>query len=498
MTTPLKILHITPELAPLMSTGGLAEVAQALPIALRAKGHDVRVAMPKYRSIPDAAAGRPYCICEADFLHKKEFGALRVSVIPDTDIPLYLIEHEGYFGRQAPYSDGAYEYADNAERFCFFCLAVLHGIPQLDWIPDVIHCHDWHCAMLPVYLRTRFNSHPLWHNTPTVLTIHNLAFQGRYGAEKFPQTGFDDALMHQDLEYYGDINLLKAGILNATKISTVSPRYAEEIQTSDYGEGLDGILRQRRSDLVGILNGANYAVWNPKTDPFIAAPFSAVDPSGKAECKRALQVRVGLPQESETPVFSLISRLSWQKGIDLIMDDLDSLFTQPAQLIVLGTGDRDLEARLRAAKERYPDRISINFAFDSALAHAMQAGADFLLMPSRFEPCGLSQIFAMKYGTIPIVRRTGGLADTVKDWNAVYRKNNSATGLSFVPRTPQALTRALLRAQELYADKTELTQVRKNAMQADYSWDRSCAQYIQLYEEAIHSTRYPETLSIGA
>jgi starch synthase len=397
-----------------------------------------------------------------------------------------------------PYSDGLHEYSDNAERFSFFCLAILHGIPQLDWVPDVIHCHDWHSAMIPVYLRTRFNSHPVWKGVPTLLTIHNLAFQGRYGAEKFPQTGLDGAYFAQDMEYHGDINLLKAGIISATKLSTVSPRYAEEIQTLDYGEGLDGVLQNRCNDLVGILNGANYDLWNPQTDKQIPAKYSIGRMTGKVKCKAALQERMGLPIEPDIPLFGAVSRLSWQKGIDLIAESLAGLFEHPAQVVILGTGDKDLEDRLRWAESQYPGRFRAQFAFDRELSHWIQAGSDFLLMPSRFEPCGLSQIYALKYGTIPIVRRTGGLADSVQDWNAVNRANDTATGLSFVPRTPQALSRCLSRALELYATPKEFKIVRKTAMNQDYSWEHSCEQYIKLYESAIKSLRQPVALFVGS
>lgn len=484
---PFKILFVTSELSPLISTGGLAEVAGSLPRALRAQGHDVRVIMPCYRGIPDRYRGEPYCLCEAELGEQTQYGQMRKSAVPDSDIPLYLIEHEGYFGREKPYGVGAYEYSDNAERFCFFCLAVLHAVPQLHWQPDVIHCHDWHTAALPVFLRTRYEASPLWGRTPTVFTIHNLSFQGRYGVDKLPSTGIDMGLFQDGrIEYQGDINLLKGAIAFSTKINTVSPRYAEEIQTLEYGDGLDGMLRTRAADISGILNGVDYDIWDPETDPHIPANYSETDLAGKAACKKALQATFGLPQR-DVPLFGILSRLYWQKGLSLAADVLDLLVGMDAQLAVLGTGDPELEARFSQAAARYPENIGVALRFDVALSHQVLAGSDFLLMPSRYEPCGLAQMYAMAYGTVPIVRRTGGLADSVRDLNPVHRKHGNATGFSFVPMTSQALGRAVEEAVALFKKNTEFQKVRRADMAEDFSWDRSCQQYVELYREAVAS-----------
>ncbi len=485
MSKSLKILFVTPELSPLVSTGGLAEVAGALPRALRAAGHDVRVIMPCYRDIPEESRGESYCLCEAELNGRKEYGNLRVSKVPDSDIPLYLIEHHGYFSREKPYGVGAYEYTDNAERFCFFCLAALHGIPQTQWTPDVVHCHDWHTAALPVFLRTRFAGHPFWGRVPTVFTIHNLAFQGRYGADKLGQTGLDPSLFHVGcLEYEGDLNLMKGAIAFSTKINTVSPRYAREIQTLEYGDGLDGMLRTRSGDVSGILNGVDYDIWDPETDPYIAANYSETELSGKAKCKAALQRRFNLPQ-IDVPLFGIVSRLYWQKGISLLADAMDAVTGMDAQLAILGTGDPDLESRLAHASHCFPGKVGLALKFDAALAHQVMAGSDFMLMPSRYEPCGLAQMYAMAYGAIPVVRRTGGLADSVRDYNLAHRRHGTATGISFVPMTPQALTRAMRRALDLYAAPEQLHGVRMACMREDFSWDRSCQDYVRLYREAM-------------
>ena len=481
----LKILFVTSELAPLVSTGGLADVAGALPKALHARGHDVRVAMPCYRSIPEAHRGTPYCYCEADLGKKMAHGSLRQSLVPGTTIPLYFIEHEGYFGREKPYGVGAYEYDDNAERFCFFSLALLHGVPQTGWMPDVIHCHDWHTAAIPAYVRTRHGIDPAWHGKPTLFTIHNLAFQGRYGAEKFASTGLEPWLFTPEyLEYEGDMNLMKAAIAFATKINTVSPRYAREIQTLEYGAGLDGMLRTRSADLSGILNGVDYATWSPEIDPHIARQYSKSDLRGKSACKREVQAAFGLPKR-DVPLFGVVSRLFWQKGVDLIVDALDRILAEDLQLVVLGTGDPHLEQRLLSAMRQYLSKMSVKLGFDVPLSHQVQAGSDFLLMPSRYEPCGLSQLYSLAYGTVPIVRRTGGLADSVKDLNAVHKKHGTATGIVFVPLTPEALHKSVVRALDLYRDPAALLAVRQAGMREDYSWEQACVHYEALYREAI-------------
>ena len=489
MGKSLKILFVTSELAPLVSTGGLAEVAGALPRALRARGHDVRVAIPRYRQIPDAAAGEQYCLCVADFGDRKAHGALRQAVVPGTDIPLYLVEHEGYFGRETPYGTGAYEFMDNAERFCFFCLALLHGIPQTGWKPDVVHCHDWHTAPLPAFLKTRWRSDAYWGGMPSLFTIHNLAFQGRYGAEHYAATGLPAELFHPGcMEFEGDMNLMKGAIHFADKISTVSPRYAKEIQTLNYGAGLHGVLGGRADDLYGILNWVDTNDWNPAQDPHLAAVYSAGDLAGKKACKAALQKTLGL-EPGKPPVFGLVTRLYWQKGVDLLLDAMDRIMEHKLQIAVLGAGDPDLEARLTAAAAKYPGRVGLYLGYNNALAHQVIAGSDFLVMPSRYEPCGLAQMYALAYGTVPIVRRTGGLADSVVNATAATLKDGTANGLSFMPVTPGALARAVDRAMELWRKPATLEKLRRAGMARDLSWDRSCRAYAALYEKTMAEVR---------
>jgi len=483
-----KILYYTAELTPLLSTGGLAEVASSLPRALKADGHDVRLIMPCYASIPPEHRGEQRCMVVADLGTHHAHGALRESRVPGTDIPLYLVEHEGYFGRPRPYGSDAYEYEDNAERFCFFSIAGLDGIRQTGWRPDVVHCHDWHTAPVPTYLRTMLDSDPFWGGMATVFTVHNLAFQGRYRAHRFASTGFPrEYFSPEAFEYEGDMNLMKACVKFAHKLTTVSPRYAKEIQTLEYGEGLDGVLRTRAQDLRGILNGVDYTIWNPEIDPYTTATYSAEDLSGKEQCKAALQASFGLPVKPDVPLFGIVSRLVWQKGIDLLVDAMEDLAGLGVQVAVLGTGTDDLEHRVWEATQRFPEQVAVYYGYDIPRSHQLQAGCDFFLMPSRYEPCGLSQLYALRYGTIPIVRRTGGLADSVHDLNAVHRRKGTATGIVYVPNTPQSIVRSVRRAVDLYRDKDVLAAVMRAGMQADFSWGRSCELYARCYAEAMRA-----------
>lgn len=482
---PLKILFACSELSPLVTSGGLGDVAAALPRALRAQGHDVRLALPCYRSLPVEVRGEPACMCVADLGAKTAWGALRVSTIPGTDIPLYLIEHEAYFGRERPYGTGAYEYDDNAERFCFFCLALLHGVPQTHWRPDLVHCHDWHTAAIPAYVKTRLAHTEAWRGMPTVLTIHNLAYQGRYKARFLPYTGLGWDLFTPDcLEFYGDINLMKGGIAFASLVNAVSPRYAKEIQTPQYGEGLDGFLRTRTNSLYGILNGVDYTQWNPRTDPHIVEPYGPDDFRGKERCKVALQRRLGLPQRA-APLIGMITRLYWQKGVDLVARAMDSVMRLDLQLVILGTGDPFYERMLAGSIAKYPEKARLLTQFDVALSHQIQAGSDFFLLPSRYEPCGLSQMYSLAYGTVPIVRETGGLADTVRPITPANLRKGRATGIVFRPVSPEAIVASIAQAIRLYESPEVFRAVRVAGMKEDFSWERSSRAYVRLYRRAM-------------
>lgn len=484
MPEPLKILYVTAEAMPLMKTGGLGDVSYALPKALRAMGHDCRIALPGYLSAAKHAWGQHVATCTA-VLDVPIHGALRQSELPGSEVPLYLVEHKDYFWREHPYVSAGREYPDNLERFCFFCLATLDGIAKTGWIPDLIHCHDWHTAPIPAYIKTRCIDDPHWSNMPTVFTIHNMAYQGRYSSTLMPKTGLGwELFTPKYLEFYGDINLMKAGIIFASKINTVSVTYAKEIQTEVAGHGLEGVLRSRAQDLSGIANGVDTAVWNPAIDKRIPANFHSTNMAGKAVCKSALQQRMKLPH-TNAPMFGMVTRLVWDKGLDLLLSCLDDLLRRDVQLVLLGSGDAVFEDALRNTQSKYPNKMAVYLGYDEDLAHQVYAASDFYLMPSRTEPCGLSQMYAMLYGALPVVHRTGGLADTVVDATPTNIEKGYATGLVFASWSERAFQNMIARALKLYRDPDRLASVRRNAMGQDFSWERSAAAYVELFREAM-------------
>ncbi|MBI2422058.1 MAG: glycogen synthase GlgA [Candidatus Hydrogenedentes bacterium] len=479
----MKILHVTSECSPLLSTGGLAEVSASLPKALLEHGHEVRLAMPFYQSIDRKYAGIKSGMCCARLGYGEEWGSFYRSTLPYGGVPLYLIEHEGFFGRPRPYDDGQQDYWDNAARFSFFCLAVLDIIKHEGWQPDIIHCHDWQTAALPVFLKTRYKDDPFWAPVKTLFTIHNLNFQGRYPGHAYIQTGLPGELFNPDgLEYQGDLNLMQGAIRYADALNTVSPRYAQEIQTLEYGAGMDLALRARKNDLYGILNGIDYDAWHPSHDAHIKRPFDMVELAGKSECKRALQTEFALPLEMR-PLYCVVSRLTWQKGIDLIIDMLPRLANDEIQMIVLGTGETSLEQRLLQAADAHKEWLRVALTYDPALSHRIIAGSDYFLMPSRYEPCGLTQMYSMIYGALPVVRRTGGLYDTVLPLNPVNVKHGRANGIGFMPKTVGALHAAMRQSIRLYRTEQQFRPVQCRAMLEDFSWAVSSKVYESLYEK---------------
>lgn len=483
MARNFRVLMVGTEVAPLVSSGGLADVMAALPKALRKQGMDVRIIMPAFRQIPHDQRGPYVGAVSVPIRDARQTGAIRETICPDSGVPLYLVEHEAYYGREALYGSSAHEYYDNPERFAFFCHAVLQGMPQVGWKPDIIQCHDWHTAIIPILLKTRLRDDPYWREVRSLFTIHNIAFQGRYSVDRFDMTGLDRALFENGtLEYEGDFNLMKGAIQFADALNTVSPRYALEIQTLEYGCGLHGLLAGRSKDLYGILNGVDYTVWNPETDPHIPARYTADDPAGKAACKQALQQAMRLPEKTDVPLVGVVSRLYWQKGIDLMLDALPNLVQMGFQLAILGSGDHALERRLEDAIPRFPGQVGVYLGYNAGLSHLVFAGSDFFLMPSRYEPCGLTQMYALAYGSIPIVRRTGGLADTVAHATERSIRSKKATGISFVPKTPGAITRAAARARSLYDDPATRAAVARTGMSQRFSWENSAREYLRLYE----------------
>ncbi|MDI3281416.1 MAG: glycogen synthase GlgA [Bacillota bacterium] len=486
----LKILLVSPEVVPFAKVGGLADVAGSLPKALATLGegelgHDVRVALPRYQRI---AGGRYRTDFPVPMGPRQETAIIRETNIEaklgevKREIPVYLVDNYHYFNRE-----GIYAYGDDAERFAFFCKAVLEMLPRLGFQPDVIHCNDWQTGLIPLYLRTKYRHDPFYSRMAAVYTIHNLQYQGNFDRAILPLLGIGDELFHPEgVEFYGTVSFMKAGLQFADVLSTVSPTYAEEIKTPELGERMDGLLRKRADDLYGIVNGINYHEFNPQTDPRLWFNYDKDHPEGKRENKRALQQELRLPVR-ELPLLGVISRLVSQKGIDLLAPVLDDLMQLDVQMVLLGTGDPHYERLFQDFQRRYPDRIAVFIGFNGVLAQRIYAGSDLFLMPSRFEPCGLGQMISMRYGTIPVVRATGGLADTVRDYT-----DNPETGNGFVFRAyePEALLDAVRRALEVYRrDQNEWLRLVRRVMEIDHSWAKSAAGYVELYQAALKKVR---------
>ncbi len=492
----MNIVYCSPEVAPFAKTGGLADVAGALPKFLDELGHSVAVFMPFYRTTrtyfeqrdADHAAAATGVSVSVPVLDRRPAAEIFEAHLPGSPVPVYLIASDGYYDRPDLYVDRARhdDYPDNCERYVFFSRAVLEAIEALGLRPDVIHCNDWQTGLLPAYLRTFCADRPPLSDARTVFTIHNLGYQGLFPQSEMNTTGLDWGLFNwQQLEFHGKLNCLKAGLVFADILSTVSRRYADEIQTEEFGCGLDGVLRERADDLFGVVNGIDYDVWNPETDRLIPADYSAGDLSGKAVCKRELLRALGLPEREGVPLCGIISRLAAQKGFDLLEAALDELMSLDLQLVVLGTGDRIYHELLESAAARYPKKLSVNLTFDNRLAHQIEAGCDMFLMPSRYEPCGLNQLYSLKYGTAPVVRATGGLADTIVDCTPETLADGTATGFTFDEHTPAELLRVVERAVAAYGRPEDWSRLVAIGMAQDWSWGRSAREHVALYERAV-------------
>jgi starch synthase len=484
----LRVLFVSAEVTPFARTGGLGDVNGALPPVLAAQGHDVRVVMPLYQTIRDQ--GWPLTQTVADLQVPLVFGVRQAQVWQtalngqpgkEPEAPVYFIEQDEYFARPGLYGTEAGDYPDNAFRFTFFCRAALALAERLQWFPHIFHCHDWHTGLVPAYLRFLPGLDSRIATANSVFTIHNLAYQGWFPAWTFGISGLPLFLFQPGgVEFLGGVNFMKTGIVYADRITAVSPTYAEEICTPELGFGLDGILRQRRDALVGILNGADYQAWNPETDSALSAPYDATDLSGKETCKSALLREYGLPEELSVPLVGMVSRLVAQKGVDLVVSALERLLTLNIRLVILGAGEPQYEQQLTAFAQRYPERLGVRLAFDEPLSHRIQAGSDCFLMPSRYEPCGLTQLYSLRYGTIPIVRATGGLRDTVQPFDPA---TGVGTGFVFTEPNPEALLEAVRAAVAVFDDKQNWRQLQRNAMAQDFSWKRSASRYVELYRQ---------------
>ncbi len=478
----LNVLFVASEVAPLAKTGGLADVAGALPPAVKRLGNDVRVIMPFYGAVKSAGVqARPLIPRLEVPLGRQTLTAGVFEARLDDSVPVYLIEREDLYDRPNLYGNALGDYYDNFERFAFLARAVLELVPALGFSPDLLHCHDWQAGLVPALLKGPAGTALGLENTPTVFTIHNLGYQGLFAAEKLPLTGLPAAeFFHPEgLEFWGGISLLKAGIAFSEAITTVSPTYAREIQTPEYGMGLDGLLRQRSRLLHGILNGVDYHLWDPAADPLLPAQYSPANIILKGRCKAALIEQLELsPTLQKKPLLGMISRLAAQKGLDLLVETLDRVLALDVGLVILGSGDDAIQQALRQAAGRHPGRMGLRVGFDETLAHRILAGADIFLIPSRYEPCGLTQMYALKYGTVPLVRATGGLEDTIRSFD---EKSGEGNGFKYQAHDPAALLEALSLAVALFRKGKVWKRLMANAMAADFSWDRSAAAYRDLY-----------------
>ena len=473
----MNVLFVVAEAVPFAKTGGLADVAGALPAALRRKGLDVRVMMPLYRGISRDGL-QPVTRASTEIGGTRFEGAVWLGAFPN-GTPVYLLDCAALYDRGGLYGEDGRDYDDNLTRFVFFCQAAF-VLARDAWAPNLVHAHDWHAALLPAYLRMHHS--PL----PTLFTIHNQAYQGIFPGHQFPLTKLPGGVFTPEgVEFFGQLNVMKAGLISAHLLNTVSETYAREIQTEEFGMGLQGLLRARSADLFGVLNGVDYSQWDPGVDAHIAARYGPDELSGKAVCKASLQQELGLPVDARAPVIGAIARLVPQKGFDLIVNGLDAITSMGAQVVVLGSGEPAYEAAFRAAQTRWPHQVRALMGSDERLAHHIEAGADIFLMPSRFEPSGLNQLYSLRYGTVPVVRRTGGLADSVIDVTPETLQLGRANGFAFEPYSIEALVATVGRAIAAYRDPGLWRWLQYVGMRADFSWDRAAEKYLALYATTV-------------
>jgi len=490
----MKILFASSEAHPLIKTGGLADVSGSLPRAILNQRQDIRLIIPAYRQVLQQAS-RLELAAHLELPDVDEPVRILCGHLPGSKVTLYLVDSPVHFDREGnPYTmDDGDPWPDNAERFSIFCraiYAVAVDAAGLGWRADIVHCNDWQTGLVP----------PLLAETPaapaSIFTIHNLAYQGQFDWDTFESLRLPPHWWSMEaMEFHDHFSFIKGGLVFADWLTTVSPTYAQEIRTRAFGCGLEGLLNHRKENLTGILNGVDYTIWNPGGDPQIPVPYNRRSLFHKAENKRALQERFGLPVNDSAPLFAIISRLVSQKGIDLALDILPDLIQQGGQLVVLGSGDKLLEAALRKAGKQNPENIGLHIGYDEPLAHHIEAGADIFLMPSRFEPCGLNQIYSLRYGTVPIVRRTGGLADTVIDTTAETLADKTATGYCFDTPSATALWGAVERALHHYHEPEVWRQLVETGMRQDFSWRRSAERYIELYERVLTRRQYGSPLT---
>lgn len=479
----MHIAFAASECVPFAKTGGLADVVGALPRSLAALGHQVTVYLPKYKQtrLPQAPVVIPSVTVPFDDRYRF------ASVLDggrQAGVQFYFIDFPQFFERDALYGTPLGDYSDNAERFALYSRAVLEASKILG-VPDVFHCHDWQSALVPVLLRSLYAEDPAFARTPVVFTIHNMGYQGLFPPETLPLLQLPwDLFTMAKLEFFGKANFLKGALIFSDFVTTVSKKYSQEIQTTEYGFGLEGVLRGRAATVTGILNGVDYNEWSPETDKFAVAHYSSADLTPKQECKRDLLKEFGVANgDTKLPVIGIVSRFAAQKGFDLISQVADRLAREELIIVALGTGDKEYEDLFRRLNKQYPRKFAVKVAYDNAIAHKIEAGADMFLMPSHYEPCGLNQIYSLRYGTVPVVRATGGLDDTIESWDA---KTGKGTGFKFTEYTGDALLAAIRTALAAYKDQTSWQTLMRNGMSKDFSWDASAREYVKVYERVRH------------
>jgi starch synthase len=481
----MKILFAASEMVPFSKTGGLADVVGSVTKTLSKMGHEVSVVVPFYRKTREQTTGIVDLDCPfpVPISDREEYGEIFRASLPE-GVTVYLIGKTAYYDRDHLYGTPQGPYSDNAERFVFFSKSVLEACRVLNYQPDIIHCNDWQTGLVPLYIKTLQRDDPLFAHTATLFTIHNIGYQGRFWHLDMHLTNLPWELFSPEgIEFYGKINLLKAGIIAADILTTVSPRYAKEIQTTEFGHGLEGILSKHADRLFGVLNGVDYNEWNPETDPHLICNYSPDDLSGKSKCKEDLLKKFGLKPKEGTPLLGVVSRLADQKGFDILATAMDDIVKEDYQFVLLGTGDKEYHTLFTELAEKYPDRVGIKLGFSNELAHQIEAGADIFLMPSRYEPCGLNQMYSLKYGTVPLVRATGGLDDTITDVSA--SQNSLGNGFKFYTYSSSALLEKIREARRAYAKPEEWNRIVLRGMACDFSWNASAKKYEGLYEMAL-------------
>ena len=494
---PINVLMASPEAIPFAKTGGLADVAGSLPKALKGLGLDARIIMPFYRQIQEIQGSGVRGQGSEEKTEIKDTG-IRVSVpigFREISIPVFQAEANGitaYFLKRDEYFDRKYlytmpdgDYFDNAERFILFSRGVIEAVKRLGFKPDIIHCHDWQTGLIPAYLKTIYKDAPFFADTRTAFTIHNIAYQGQFPYSHFHLAGLGkEVFTPEGIEFWGSMNLLKAGIVFSDIVTTVSEKYSKEIQTSEFGYGLEGVLTANMGKVFGVLNGVDYDDWSPEKDKFIKANYDYRNLGGKAECRKDLLKEYGLNLPDSAPVIGIISRLADQKGFDILSQAMEELMSMNIGIVVLGTGEKKYHDLFAELAKKYPKKLGVKITFDNKIAHKIEAGSDMFLMPSKYEPCGLNQIYSLKYGTIPIVRATGGLDDTIQDYDPKTAEGN---GFKFNEYSSKALVVKVKKALEAFSDKKEWKKLVQNAMQQDFSWERSAKRYVELYKKILNS-----------